>query len=82
MRSYAVLIVAVITPNEKTLPTRLNMLLIQELQTFTAPDVFQPPAVYDGRKNMFAIAKLPFDGAASKDVCHCFISLASLLSFC
>ncbi|KAF9446932.1 Piwi-domain-containing protein [Macrolepiota fuliginosa MF-IS2] len=56
-----------ITPDEKKLPARLNMLLIQELQTYTAPDVFKSPAVYDGRKNMFAIVQLPFDDVNSKE---------------
>lgn len=50
----------VISPDEKKLPARLNMLLIQELQTFTAPKVFSPPATYDGRKNIFSITKFDF----------------------
>ncbi|KAF8992551.1 argonaute-like protein [Cyathus striatus] len=57
----------VISPSEKTLPARLNMALITALQTRTAPNVFTPKAVYDGRKNLFAIRELPFDGADSKE---------------
>ncbi|KAG7449147.1 argonaute-like protein, partial [Guyanagaster necrorhizus] len=53
----------VILPSEKTLPARLNMELIKELQTVTAPAIFTPRAVYDGRKNLFAARELPFDGA-------------------
>ncbi|PBL02679.1 argonaute-like protein [Armillaria gallica] len=52
-----------ILPSEKTLPARLNMELIKELQTTTAPAIFTPRAVYDGRKNLFAARELPFDGA-------------------
>lgn len=44
------------------------MLLIHELQTYTAPDIFQPPAAYDGRKNMFSIQEFPFGGLSSKEV--------------
>ncbi|KAF8165280.1 argonaute-like protein [Crassisporium funariophilum] len=54
----------VISPSEKTLPARLNMDIIKQLQTNTAPDIFTPRAVYDGRKNMFAIRELPFGGDA------------------
>lgn len=40
------------------------MLLIDRLQTVTAPHVFTPRAAYDGRKNMFAIREFPFpDGS-------------------
>ncbi|KAK0482092.1 argonaute-like protein [Armillaria luteobubalina] len=53
----------VIFPSEKTLPARLNMELIRELQSTTAPAIFTPRAVYDGRKNLFAARALPFDGA-------------------
>ncbi|KAF9009003.1 argonaute-like protein [Cyathus striatus] len=57
----------VISPSEKTLPARLNMTLITALQTKTAPEIFTPRAVYDGRKNLFAIRELPFGGAESKE---------------
>ncbi|KAF8205042.1 argonaute-like protein [Pholiota molesta] len=50
----------VISPSEKTLPARLNMDIIKELQTVVAPTIFTPRAVYDGRKNMFAVRELPF----------------------
>ncbi|RPD71863.1 argonaute-like protein [Lentinus tigrinus ALCF2SS1-7] len=48
-----------IDSENKTLPARLNMEIIRRLQTVAAPDVFTPPAVYDGRKNMFAPRQLP-----------------------
>ncbi|KAI9063285.1 argonaute-like protein [Trametes sanguinea] len=50
----------VISPSEKTLPARLNMEIVARLQTVTAPQIFTPRAVYDGRKNMFAARELPF----------------------
>ncbi|KAG9317399.1 argonaute-like protein [Chiua virens] len=62
----------VISPSEKTLPARLNMMLIRHLQTVDAPDVFTPPAVYDGRKNMFSPRELPFSPSTESqefDVC-------------
>ncbi len=62
----------VILPSEKTLPARLNMELIKELQTTTAPAIFTPRAVYDGRKNLFAARELPFDGANYMEVCQLF----------
>jgi eukaryotic translation initiation factor 2C len=34
--------------------------IIKELQTVVAPTIFTPRAVYDGRKNMFAVRELPF----------------------
>ncbi|TFK43467.1 argonaute-like protein [Crucibulum laeve] len=57
----------VISPSEKTLPARLNMALIKELQTTVAPAIFTPRAVYDGRKNMFAIRELPFGDSKSQE---------------
>ncbi len=48
------------TPSEQTNPLTLNMELIRHLQEVVAPHIFTPPAVYDGRKNMFARQKLPF----------------------
>jgi eukaryotic translation initiation factor 2C len=53
-------LVAVISPSEKTLPARLNMEIITHLQTIVAPGIFTPRAVYDGRKNIFAARELPF----------------------
>ncbi|KAF4619813.1 hypothetical protein D9613_005017 [Agrocybe pediades] len=50
----------VISPSEKTLPARLNMDIIKQLQLRIAPEIFTPRAVYDGRKNLFAIRELPF----------------------
>jgi len=61
----------VISPSEKTLPARLNLELIDHLQKIDAPDVFTPPAVYDGRKNMFAPRELPLgpNGSQEFNVC-------------
>ena len=58
----------VIMPSEKVLPTRVNMNLIKQLQTTVAPQIFTPRAVYDGRKNLFAIRELPFGPEGSKEV--------------
>ena len=51
--------IIVIKPDEKTLPARLNFDIITSLIKLQ-PNVFAPPPVYDGRKNMFAARKLPF----------------------
>ena len=58
----------IIRPDEKTLPARLNMEIIDRLQTKIAPQVFAPRAVYDGRKNLFAARELPFGEARSQEV--------------
>lgn len=50
----------VISPSEKVLPAKVNMRLINHLQTAAEPAMFTPRAVYDGRKNLFAIRELPF----------------------
>jgi len=60
---------SVISPDEKVLPARLNMDLIHHLQTIDAVDVFTPRAVYDGRKNLFAVRELPFGPSNSQQVC-------------
>ncbi|KAI9001051.1 argonaute-like protein [Trametes punicea] len=57
----------VISPSEKTLPARLNMEIVERLQTVIAPQVFTPRAVYDGRKNMFAARELPFGPAGAQE---------------
>ncbi len=57
----------VIMPSEKVLTARLNMDLIKQLQTTVAPQIFTPKAVYDGRKNLFAIRELPFGPEGSKE---------------
>ncbi|KAH9899908.1 argonaute-like protein [Cubamyces lactineus] len=57
----------VILPSEKALPARLNMEIIARLQTVTAPQVFTPRAVYDGRKNMFAARELPFGPSKAQE---------------
>ncbi|KAI0796707.1 argonaute-like protein [Abortiporus biennis] len=46
-----------ITPSEQTLPAKLCMDLIRHLQEVDHPDIFNPKAVYDGRKNMFSCTK-------------------------
>ncbi|KAJ7157556.1 argonaute-like protein [Mycena crocata] len=51
----------VISPSEKTLPARMTMDLIRRLQFYVAPQIFTPRCVYDGRKNLFSIRRLPFD---------------------
>jgi eukaryotic translation initiation factor 2C len=61
----------VILPSEKTLPARLNMELIDHLQKIDAPDVFTPPAAYDGRKNMFAPRELPLGPSGSQEFNVC-----------
>ncbi|KAJ7682732.1 argonaute-like protein [Mycena polygramma] len=59
----------VISPSEKTLPARMTMDLIRRLQFDVAPQIFTPRCVYDGRKNIFSIQKLPFDtGSQEFDV--------------
>ncbi|KAL6309673.1 argonaute-like protein [Sparassis latifolia] len=57
----------VISPSEKTLPARLNMELIAKLQNVVAPEIFTPRAVYDGRKNLFAVRQLPFGESGARE---------------
>ncbi|THU93245.1 argonaute-like protein [Dendrothele bispora CBS 962.96] len=57
----------VISPIEQALPQRMNMEIIDALQSVVAPDIFTPPAVYDGRKNMFATRELPLGPNASQE---------------
>ncbi|KAI6035170.1 argonaute-like protein [Pisolithus orientalis] len=54
-------------PSEKTLPARLNMDLVNHLMSVEAVDIFTPPAVYDGRKNMFAPRKLALGPSDSQE---------------
>ena len=42
--------------------------IIKQLQLFAAPEIFTPRAVYDGRKNIFAIRQLPFGPSDSQEV--------------
>ncbi|KAL0949487.1 hypothetical protein HGRIS_009541 [Hohenbuehelia grisea] len=60
-------LLVVISPSEKTLPQRLNMDLIKQLQNVVAPQIFVPRAVYDGRKNLFAATELPFGDSQSQE---------------
>ncbi|GJJ07624.1 hypothetical protein Clacol_001828 [Clathrus columnatus] len=55
----------IIAPAEKNLPARLNLEIIKQLQNSNT-QIFQPKAVYDGRKNMFAIRALPLQGTDAK----------------
>ncbi|KAF5390572.1 hypothetical protein D9757_002737 [Collybiopsis confluens] len=57
----------VIYPAEKVLPVRMNMELIRVLQERVAPDVFHPPCVYDGRKNLFSSHKLQLGSESSRE---------------
>lgn len=41
--------------------------IIKSLQTNAAPEIFTPRAVYDGRKNMFAVRELPFGETGSQE---------------
>ena len=70
----------VISPSEKTLPARLNMDIIKQLQTKVAPTIFTPRAVYDGRKNIFAARELPFGEDGYQEVCLCILAWVSLLN--
>lgn len=54
--------------DEVALPARLNMEIVTTLQQSVAPQIFTPRAVYDGRKNLFAIRELPFGDADSREV--------------
>jgi len=58
----------VILPSEKTLPVRLNMDLVSHMMRVEAVDIFTPPAVYDGRKNLFAPRELPLGPSGSQEV--------------
>lgn len=42
--------------------------IIEQLQLVTAPEIFTPRVVYDGRKNIFAIRQLPFGPNDFKEV--------------
>ncbi|KAG8935247.1 hypothetical protein FRC02_008382 [Tulasnella sp. 418] len=54
----------IILPADKTLPPRMNMQIIESLQTCPDyVDIFSPRAVYDGRKIMVAPRELPFGDA-------------------
>jgi len=44
------------------------MEIIKHLQTVAAPQIFTPRAVYDGRKNMFAVRELPFGESGIQEV--------------
>jgi len=50
-----------------TLPSRLNMKLIEILQNNVAPQIFHPQAVYDGRKNMYASHDLALGRTDSRE---------------
>ncbi|KAI6160674.1 argonaute-like protein [Pisolithus thermaeus] len=50
-----------------SLPARLRMDLINHLMCVQAVDVFTPPAVYDGGKNIFAPRELPFGSDGTRN---------------
>jgi hypothetical protein len=54
--------------------------LIKQLQVSVAPQIFTPRAVYDGRKNLFAMRELPLGSSGSKEVmCLSFVVPKSFL---
>lgn len=57
----------VVISSDKTavLPSRFNMELFKLLQTDVAPEVFTQRAVYDGRKIVFTVKKLPVNEKGS-----------------
>src|ERR1700722_2661505 len=76
----ALIPIKVISPSEKILPARLNMELIEQLQTVIAPQIFSPRAVYDTRKNLFSCHPLKLGPSNSQEVMFCFL-LLSLFSY-
>jgi eukaryotic translation initiation factor 2C len=50
------------------------MVLVKKLQMEVATQIFTPPAVYDGRKNMFAARELPLGATHAKTVGSQFFS--------
>lgn len=48
--------------------------IIKQLQTNVASSIFTPRAVYDGRKNMFAVRELPFGETHTCEASHIVIS--------
>ncbi|EEB97877.1 hypothetical protein MPER_02712, partial [Moniliophthora perniciosa FA553] len=70
IRHYDIISSSGAGPSEQVLPARVNMEIIKAMQT-THADVFTPPAVYDGRKNMFAARELPLstdaDGVSTQE---------------
>lgn len=55
------------------------MELVKHLQTNVAPQIFTPPAVYDGRKNMFAPHLLPFAGGATSQEVKMLLLFSNLV---
>ena len=53
-------------PSEQKLPTKATMEIMRQLQEVTAPQIFTPRIVYDGRKNAFSIKELPFTEGTQK----------------
>jgi eukaryotic translation initiation factor 2C len=72
LRSFTCLLTTLIVIGgaENKNPARLNNEIMQSLQNHTAPGIFTPKVVYDGRKNAFAPRKLPFaNNAEYQEVC-------------
>ncbi|KAI6038510.1 argonaute-like protein [Pisolithus marmoratus] len=64
----------VISPSKKTLLARLSMDLVNHLMRVEAVDISNPPAVYDGRKNVFAPRELRLGPNGSQEVSRLFLS--------
>jgi hypothetical protein len=47
-----------IFPSNKQPGIALNMRLVRELQQIVRPDIFNPPAVYDGQRRLYALRDL------------------------
>ncbi|KAJ7774161.1 argonaute-like protein [Mycena maculata] len=48
-------------PRDKQPATALNMRVVRELQHIVAPHIFNPPAVYDGQRKLYALVELPLE---------------------
>lgn len=57
-----------------------NLQLIKHLQTVTAPEIFNPLAVYDGRKNMYASHELDLGETGSREVAFLLFYYLTLYS--
>ncbi|KAJ7437478.1 Piwi domain-containing protein [Mycena galericulata] len=53
-------------PRNKQPATALNIRIVRELQHTVAPHVFNPPAVYDGQRKMYALVDLPMEDTGSE----------------
>ncbi|KAJ7434908.1 argonaute-like protein, partial [Mycena galericulata] len=53
-------------PRNKQPATALNIRIVRELQHTVAPHVFNPPAVYDGQRKLYALVDLPMEDTGSE----------------